>query len=211
MAIYYGDIHPDKWINDTKKYLEQNYDRDNHCRIAVSLVDSTISLPTGIDSLEKLRNALKEDISFTLFKNMNKRGLQSLKYTPERKGGGTLNFISNFRRLCYNAEINDIEEQKKYFYQSLLDCDPYNYFLTEFFKRKEKINSMNELIKEFGEIVTNELNLIKSGSIVALKHVVTGKYLSSIENLFYTTGSKTQLVYFYSFCFINYIFIELID
>ncbi|POG77873.1 hypothetical protein GLOIN_2v1837342, partial [Rhizophagus irregularis DAOM 181602=DAOM 197198] len=38
-------------------------------------------------------------------------------------------------------------------------------------------------------------NLIRNESIVALKHVATGKYLSSIDNLCYTTGSKRQLVF----------------
>ncbi|CAB5355754.1 unnamed protein product [Rhizophagus irregularis] len=54
---------------------------------------------------------------------------------------------------------------------------------------------MNDLINEIEEIVSIESNLIKNESIVALKHVSTGKYLSSIENLCYTTGSKLQLVF----------------
>ncbi|CAB4446824.1 unnamed protein product [Rhizophagus irregularis] len=53
---------------------------------------------------------------------------------------------------------------------------------------------MNDLIREFEEIVTDELNLIRNESIVALKHVATGKYLSSIENIHYTTGSKSQVL-----------------
>ena len=201
---YDGNIHPDEWINDIQRYFElkqiTNTD-NNHLKRAISFVDSTISIPTAeIDSYEKLSNALKEDISFTVFKNTNKRKLKSLKYVPERKGGDTSKFISTFRKLCYNAEINDIEEQKEYFYQTLPNSDPQNYFMTEFFKRKEKITSMNDLIKEFEEIVTDDSieksNLIKNGSVVALKHVATGKYLSSIENLCYTTGSMKQLVYF---------------
>ena len=75
-------------------------------------------------------------ISFTVFKNTNKRTLQLLKYIPEKKGGDTSRFISTFRKLCYNAEINDIKEQKKYFYQSL----PNNDLLIELLKRREKIN-----------------------------------------------------------------------
>ncbi|GBC19353.2 hypothetical protein GLOIN_2v1782992 [Rhizophagus irregularis DAOM 181602=DAOM 197198] len=81
-------------------------------------VDSNILLPTEIDSIAKLRNVLIEDISFTIFKNTNKRKLQSLKYIPESKGGDTTKFISNFLKLCYNAEINDTEEQKNYLYKS---------------------------------------------------------------------------------------------
>ena len=53
---------------------------------------------------------------------------------------------------------------------------------------------MNDLIKEFEDIIVEESNLIRNGSIVALKHVATRKYLSSIENLRYTTGSNNQLV-----------------
>ena len=56
---------------------------------------------------------------------------------------------------------------------------------------------MNDLIKEFEEIVSCESNLIRNGSIIALKHVTTGKYLTSSENLRYTTGSETQVVCFF--------------
>jgi hypothetical protein len=119
--------------------------------------------------------------------------LQSLKYDPERKGGDTSKFISTFRELCYNAEINDVEEQKKYFYKS-----PNNQNISsEFYKKMKNINSINELIKKSEDIISEESNLIINESIVALKHVTTGKYLSSISNLRYITGSGKQLVYFY--------------
>ena len=135
---YDGNIYPDEWINDIKTYFNHSGHLEPNVRslmTAKSLVDSTIKLPAGIDNIEKLRNALKEDITFTVFKNTNKRLLQSLRYIPEREGGNTSKFISSFRKLCYNAEIHGIEEQKEYFYQSLPNNDRYNYFLTEFFKR----------------------------------------------------------------------------
>ncbi|PKY13337.1 hypothetical protein RhiirB3_491983 [Rhizophagus irregularis] len=198
---YDGNIHPDEWINDIQKYLKLRYTGDNYLNIAISLVDSNIiSLPTNIDSFEELRNALKEDISFTVFKCTNKRLLELLKYIPEKEGGNTSKFISDFRKLCYNSEINDIREQKNYFCNTLPklpnknDTDCYNYLL-EFIKRREKIKSMNDLVKEFAEIIADELNLIRNESIIALKHVATGKYLSSIKNLCYTTGSKLQLAF----------------
>ncbi|RIA82712.1 hypothetical protein C1645_493288 [Glomus cerebriforme] len=124
---YNGNIHPDEWINDIQKYISiWNTDYGGFLNTAISLIDPTIKLPTGINNIEKLRDALKEDISFTIFKNTNKRKLQSLKYVPERK---------------------------------------------------------------------EESNLIRNESIVALKHVATEKYLSSIVNLRYTTGSKYQSVF----------------
>ncbi|GBB96133.1 hypothetical protein RclHR1_02690018 [Rhizophagus clarus] len=192
---YDGKIHPDEWINDVQTYfnIKQRHNLINNINIVISLVDPTIKLPTGIDNYEKLRNALKEDISFTVFKNTNKRKLQSLKYNPERKGGDTSNFISTFRKLCYNAEINDVEEQKRYLYKSLPN-NHFDYISNEFYEKMKNVNSINELIKIFEDIVLEESNLIRNGSIVALKHVASGKYLNSISNLRYTTGSETQLV-----------------
>ncbi|EXX76084.1 uncharacterized protein OCT59_013593 [Rhizophagus irregularis] len=198
---YNGTIHPDEWINDIRIYFKLKNINDRDClKIVLSFIDPIITLPNRIDSFEKLRNAFKEDISFTVFKRTNKKLLESLRYIPERKGGNTSKFVSNFRKLCYNSEVNDIEEQKIYFRNALpkLSNDNYNncydYFL-EFTKRWEKIKSMNHLVKEIEEIVTVESNLIKNESIVALKHVSTGKYLSSIENLCYTTGSKSQMAF----------------
>jgi hypothetical protein len=196
---YDGNVHPDEWVNDFQNYLQRIrtkpfYSTDvKDAKTALSLVDSSIiSLPTGINSFEELRNALKEDISFTLFKNTNKRKLQSLKYIPESRGGDTSKFISNFLKLCYNAEIiNDVKEQKKYLYKSL---PTNNYFSNEFYKKMEHVNSTKELIKEFDDMVFEESNLIRKESVVALKHVVTGRYLSSVEDLCYTTGSGAQLV-----------------
>ena len=195
---YCGDIHPDEWINDLTTKLE--YKGIDNFDFIKALVDTTvINISDEIyPDFEELRKALKEDVSFTVFKNTNKRMLQVLKYVPERKGGKTSEFISKFRKLCYNAEINDVEEQKKYLFKSISD-DHYIYFLTEFNKKMKNVNSMNKLIETFEEIIMDESNLINNESIVTLKHVATGKYLSSIENLCYATGSKGQLVCFMFF------------
>ncbi|RIA79735.1 hypothetical protein C1645_840045 [Glomus cerebriforme] len=191
---YDGNIHPDEWINDLQTYFNIKNLLVNLINIARSLVDPSISLPNEIHDLESFRNALKEDITFTIFKNTNRRMLQSLNYIPEREGGKTSKFISKFRKLCYNAEINDIEEQKKYLYGTLpTNC--FDYFSIEFYKKMKNVNSTVELFKEFESIILEESNLIKNGSIVALKHLASRKYLSSIKNLCYKTGSMTQLVF----------------
>src|SRR3954453_1687821 len=76
---YDGNIHPDEWINNIQKYkhIWENHYGQSFLNTAISLVDPIIKLPTKINDIEKLRNALKEDISFTVFKNTNKRKLQS--------------------------------------------------------------------------------------------------------------------------------------
>ena len=192
---YDGNVHPDEWLIDLQTYFNLKNEGIVTINNAISLVDSAIKLPNGIDDIEKLRKALKKDVSFKIFKNTNKRKLQSLKYIPERKGGDTSKFISTFRKLCYNAEINDKERKKKYLYQSLQDKQ-FDYMLNEFYDKMKNVNQINEIIERFEDIVLEESNLIRKGSIVALKHVATEKYLSSIENLRYKTGSGTQMVYF---------------
>ena len=59
-----------------------------------------------------------------------------------------------------------------------------------FIKKIKNVNSINGLIKRFEDIILEKSNLIRNGSIVALKHVAIGRYLSSIENLCYMTGSN---------------------
>ncbi|RIA89059.1 hypothetical protein C1645_825427 [Glomus cerebriforme] len=171
---YDGNIYPDEWINDIQKNLKIRLPNNQNIilnirNVFIPSIDSTIKLPTGIDfdNIETLRKALKEDISFTIFKNTNKRKLQSLKYIPEK-------------------------EQKEYLYKSL---SMNNYVSNEFYKKMKNLTSINELIKEFEDFVVDESNLIKNESIVALKHIATGKYLSSIKNLHYTTGSGLQMVF----------------
>jgi hypothetical protein len=149
--------------------------------IALLLVDSSISLPAGIGSFEKLRKALKEDIYFMVFKNSNKRKLQSLEYIPDKEGGDTSNFISN-----YNAEINNVEEQKIYFYQTLP-----NILLIELLKSKMINASMNNLIKEFEDIVSYESNLIRNGSFGKI-FKFNGKFM-----LYYQ--KQTGICLYYSF------------
>ncbi|PKC53692.1 hypothetical protein RhiirA1_509582 [Rhizophagus irregularis] len=95
---YDGNIHPDEWMKDLQKhnsFWKAIYNLD-YLNTAISLVDSTIKLPTGIDTYEKLGKALKEDISFTVFKNTNKKMLQLLKYIPESRG----KYLSSINNLC---------------------------------------------------------------------------------------------------------------
>ncbi|PKY41576.1 hypothetical protein RhiirA4_539709, partial [Rhizophagus irregularis] len=127
-----------------------------------------------------------------LFKNTSKRKLQVLKYKSENIGGDTSKFIETFRKLCRDAEIDDLKEQKEYFVETL------TYALRKkFLDIIDDIESLSDLILRFNKLLigpTLSTN-IKNGSVVALKHVSTGKYLSTIENLRYKTGSGSQMVY----------------
>jgi len=128
---------------------------------------------------------LKQHITFTVFKNSCKRKLQLLNFIPERQGGDTTRFIAKFRSLCHDAEINDIEKVKTYFYKTL----PIGFIQDTFLeKMNNDVNSMSELTHLFESIVLEDSTLVRNGSRVVLKHVATGKYLSSKNKCYpYTT------------------------
>ncbi|CAG8441445.1 6593_t:CDS:2 [Funneliformis caledonium] len=177
LPIYDGNIHPNEWLKQIQTYcfLKKITKDEEILKFAIMMIDSTINIPEKLTSLDELINALKQD------------------HIPEAQGGETSKFINTFRRLCFDAEINNLREQKKYLYESLSNND--HYLKSELYKKMENVNSISELMEEFRNVFIDESNLIRHGSIIALKHAVTGKYLSSIKGLNYTTGSKNQLIF----------------
>ena len=66
------------------------------------------------------------------------------------------------------------KNKNKYFYQSFLKHDFCHYFLIEFYERKGKIKSMNDLIKEFEDVVANEYTYFSDHDIQnIITHVIT--------------------------------------
>ncbi|GBB91961.1 hypothetical protein RclHR1_19440002 [Rhizophagus clarus] len=194
LQVYNGNIHPDEWLRQfiTFCFLEKITDDTDRFNLAKMMIDSIIHIPEGVTSLEDLISALKMEVSFSVFKNTNKRKLQVLKYKGENVGGDSSKFIETFRKLCRDAEINDLNEQKKYFSETL----PYA-LKNKFLDKIDDIKSMDDIILVFNDLLIKQpisIN-IKNGSIIALKHVATGKYLSTIENLRYETGSGSQVVF----------------
>ncbi|GBB85836.1 hypothetical protein RclHR1_12290005 [Rhizophagus clarus] len=189
--IYDGKIHPNEYVKKMRIYcnLRQITNEQEILKFAIMMIDSTINVPENINSFDTLINALKNHISFTVFKNSCKRKLQTLKYVPDYWDDNTVNFITDFRTLCRDAEITNIEEQKQYLFNAL----SYNSFKIQFAKQKN-INSMDELIRTFEEIVSDYSKIIRNGSIIALRHVGTGKYLSSC-NKKYSLPNQQQYQY----------------
>jgi len=193
LPVYDGNIHPNEWLKRVRAccFLKHIVKDEEILKFAKMVIDSTINIPENVTSLDELVNALKRNIAFSTFKNINKIRLLSLKFSsPNRENVETLKFIDDFCRLCRDADIDDLQEQKKYLYLSI----PNEYFEDESYKKLESTNSTSELIEAFGKMVIEESNLIRDDSIIVLKHVATGKYLSSIGNLSYVTGSCSQSV-----------------
>jgi hypothetical protein len=198
LQVYDGNIHPDEWLRQFSAYCFAKKIALDNVKFAKMMIDSTIHVPKDVTSLTELVSALKSEVSFAVFKNTNKRKLQVLKYKSENIGGDTSKFIDTFRKLIRDAEIVDFDEQKEYFTETL----PYT-LRKKFLKKIDDDKSLDDIILRFNDLLVVEPKLsinIKNGSIVALKHVATGKYLSTIENLRYVTGSKSQMVYIIFIC-----------
>jgi hypothetical protein len=198
LKVYDGNIHPDEWLRQFNTFCFLKKITEDNVKFAKMMIDSTIHVPKDVTSLKELSSALKSEVSFTIFKNTSKRKLKVLKYKSENVGGDTSKFIDTFRKLCRDAEIIDLNEQKEFFVDTL----PYilkNKFLDKI--DDDNIESLNDIFKRFNNILIEPIvnTNIKNGSIVALKHVATGKYLSSIKSFCYKAGSKHQLVCLYVF------------
>ncbi|RGB36725.1 hypothetical protein C1646_696684 [Rhizophagus diaphanus] len=193
---YNGTMHPEEWIRQIKAscYYNNVCSDGIHVYLCKQLIHPAIKIPyiDNIPTTNELLNALKAHVTFTIFKESCKRKLLTLKYIPEKNGGNTATFLANFQSLCYNAEINDIEEIKNIFLKSIIYAE---FFNDEFLKKSKEINSMEELLKLFGDITADEAILIKNGSCIAIKHAATGKYLNSASNLNYKTGTSQQAVF----------------
>ncbi|POG80743.1 hypothetical protein GLOIN_2v1512339, partial [Rhizophagus irregularis DAOM 181602=DAOM 197198] len=74
-----------------------------------------------------------------------------MKYISENDGGDHIKFMKEFLTYCYNAEIyKEINEMKRYLCKTLKES---RYLQKEFVNRVENIDSTNELIKNFEDIV----------------------------------------------------------
>ncbi|EXX71115.1 Pmt5p [Rhizophagus irregularis DAOM 197198w] len=187
---YTGTIHPEEWVKQVQIYcyLKGIESEGKIIKFSKLMIDYTIIIPNvnEINSFEELIKALKLHSTFSIYKNSCKRKLQLIKYIPEQEDVAT--FLANFRSLC--MEISDHKE----IITMLINSYSNYFFKGEFIKRVEGINSVDEIFKIFSEVVFDELKIIKFGSSIALKHVATGKYLSS-WNVNYPTGSKQRVVF----------------
>ena len=60
------------------------------------MVDSTITIPNEINSLEEFIKALKSHSTFEIFKNTCRKKSKFLKYISEKDSGNTATFLANF-------------------------------------------------------------------------------------------------------------------
>ncbi|RIA86214.1 hypothetical protein C1645_878821 [Glomus cerebriforme] len=200
---YSGTVHPEEWLKQVQTfcYFKSITNEQEILKICKLMIDSTIIIPNEINSFNELIKTLKSHATFNIFKDSCKRKLQVMKYIPEQEENYTATFLANFRSLCNNAEINNPEEIKSFLFNTYSSNE---FFENEFIKRIDIINSkdqklddindINIIVNLFNDVVFDELNAIKYDSLITLKHVTTGRYLSSC-NINYQEGSYGNVVF----------------
>ncbi|CAB4434123.1 unnamed protein product [Rhizophagus irregularis] len=191
--IYNGTGHPEVWLNKLKSFCYQNNITidENILKFCKTLIHPSINVSEA-NSFNEIINIIKSDISFESYKNSVKRKLKRLKFDNDKfkNEEEILKNLNNFQQLCYEAEINEFEEQKRLFMNALSTCSIQHRFI---YDNLNNINSMKELLKYFDQSLLKEK--INNGSCIALKHVATGKYLSCCGDIKYQKGSKCPIVF----------------
>ncbi|CAB4390749.1 unnamed protein product [Rhizophagus irregularis] len=196
---YDGTIHPEVWIRQIRlSFYDQNNENTkneqetvDYCKL---LIHPSIKISSETNSFVGLVNDLKLDASYDAFKKSIKKKVQELKFNNIiNKDDGddeSLKFLNNFKQLCYEGEITEIGERKRLFLTALSKGSLQHFLIDNKF---DKINSMEELFKYFYESLLDEPKTVKNGSYITLKHVATGKYLSSCTDNYENGGGN--LVY----------------
>ncbi|GBC03951.1 hypothetical protein RclHR1_05410007 [Rhizophagus clarus] len=186
---YDGTLHPEVWIQDLRFFcaLRGVYDQSTVINIAILRIDPDIPIPKDISSFSSLINVLKEHFTHTVFRADSLEKLDKLKCERNRDMS---EFIAKFISLCRGANITDKEEKKKYLLRNLPDDMVRNAFRN----RIENLNSFDKMIETFKDVMLEHRRQIRYGSKIALKHVATGRFLSS-KDVKYDSGSKQYIVF----------------
>jgi hypothetical protein len=189
LVKYDGKIHPEVWLNNIKIFCYKNQimKDEDILKICKSMIHPSINVSEA-STFDEILNILKTDTLFILFKYSVKEKLQKLNFDP--KNEDHVQFIGIFKKYCYEAEINDVKEQKKLLLKTLSE-DSFQYYFI--YKNLGKVTSLNDLIIYFNQSFLKERELIRFGSCITLKHVATGKYLTSC-NVKYKMGSERNIV-----------------
>jgi hypothetical protein len=188
---YDATIHPNDWLNQVQtKCILAGIKNDKEilklCKLNIS---KGIQIPEDINNVNDLINALKAHPSFNIFKSDCKEKMDNMVF----EGGDTAQFLADFRALCSNAEIiNNPEDVRRRLLNAYSSND---FFRNEFAKRVTRTTSIDDMFKIYSDVVSDDYKIIRydSETLVTLKHVATGRYLSSLE-VNYPTGSERQIV-----------------
>ena len=199
---YNATVHPDEWLNQVQtQCLVAGIRNDKEVlRLCKLNIDGAINIP-DVSSVQELVKALKEHQSFNILKTDYKTRIDAMKFEGEDIGG----FLAELRKYVNYAEIENPDEVRR----RLINTYASDVFRNEFVKRVTKTTPVDDMFKIYSDIVSDGLKLIKyvvgydpsiekfefgAEQLITIKHVATGRYLSSIEEVNYEGGSQRQIV-----------------
>ncbi|GES94873.1 hypothetical protein GLOIN_2v620650 [Rhizophagus clarus] len=189
---YNATVHPDEWIKDVQTKCLIHKIRQERDVLQICKLNITINLTTEPTTIGELTEGLKAHPTFDIFKNSCKEKLEKMKYEGG-EGGNTAEFLAEFRSLCNNAEITNPREVRS---RLLRTYPSHEFFRNEFSNRTSDITSIDEIFRLYSEVIADSSKVIKYGPefLIAIKHLETGRYLSSCE-VNYETGSQRQVIF----------------
>jgi hypothetical protein len=185
---YDGTIQPELWVQDLRFFcaLRGVDDQSTVLNIAILRIDPSIPIPKDVNSFNSLISVLKDHFTHTIFRADSLEKLNKLKCERNKDMS---EFITKFTFLCRGANITDREEKRGYLLRNLPDDIIRNVFRS----RTENLDSFDKIIETFKDVMLEHRRQIRYGSKIALKHVATGRFLSSKDTR-YDTGSKQHIV-----------------
>ncbi|CAG8767521.1 9146_t:CDS:2, partial [Racocetra persica] len=184
---YNGSCHPEDWLRNFKfvaTFQGKMVTESELVRLALLKISRSIYRDNNdsITNFSQLLEFLKADPSFSIFKTNSEQKLSALKFTYLTD---VKDFIIGLRQLLSDAEIFDLKLQK----QSILKILPSKLFADTFSLKIAESQSIHEVFINLQNCLFQYKRVIKYGSVITLRHIDTGKLLSSSLKK-YTTGSK---------------------
>ncbi|RIB27752.1 hypothetical protein C2G38_2137654 [Gigaspora rosea] len=188
---YNGSCHPEDWLRKftlVATVQEKISSEPDIVRLALLKISRSIYRGDNnrIDNFSQLLEFLKADPSFSIFKIESEQKLLALRFTHLTD---VKDFIIELRQLLADAEIFDLKLQK----QSILKILPTK--LSDTLSLKiAKSQDIHEVFINLRNFLSQYKRVVKYGSVITLRHIDTGKLLSSSLHR-YTGVSKQYWVY----------------
>ena len=204
-SVYNATVHPDDWLStiQTQCIINNIKNEKEILRLCKLNIDKAIVIPE-VNSTTELVGALKNHPSFNIFKNDCKAKIDAMKF----EGGDTAQFLADIRNLINNAEIDNPDDVRRRLLNTYSSND---FFRNEFSKRVTRATLIDDMFKIYSDVVSDGSKIIKyvvedrvtkgtlkepkfgPDNLVTIKHVPSGRYLTSID-VNYQTGSQRQAV-----------------
>ncbi|CAG8462134.1 346_t:CDS:2 [Cetraspora pellucida] len=174
---YNGSCHPEDWLRNFKfvaTFQEKMVTETELVRLALLKISRSIYRDNNnsITNFSQLLEFLKADPSFSIFKVNSERKLLSLRFTYLTD---VKDFITELRQLLSDAEIFELKLQK----QSIIKILPSKFFPDTFSLKIAESQNIHEVFINLQNFLFQYKRIIKYGSVITLRHVDTGKLLSS--------------------------------